>query len=158
MSLAVSPTPANILDLDDALTRLAERDSRKARLVELRYFGGMSCEEAANVIGTSVATANRDLKFARAWLRQELSPLFRKPDSLCISTVEIAGRCLCYVVEDATPTRSPAVWLVCRGTSSQPLAHILPGRRAVTPSFRTLIASLRSRFNRGSDEAARISA
>lgn len=74
VSLAVSPTPANILDLDDALTRLAERDSRKARLVELRYFGGMSCEEAANVIGTSVATANRDLKFARAWLRQELSP------------------------------------------------------------------------------------
>jgi len=71
--LAVDPAPADILDLDNALTRLAECDARKARLVELLFFAGMNCEEAAVILGTSVATANRDLKFARAWLRHELN-------------------------------------------------------------------------------------
>ena len=61
-----------VLDLDRALTRLAELDPRKARLVELRYFGGLTMDEAAEVMGTSSATLERDWRFARAFLRREL--------------------------------------------------------------------------------------
>jgi RNA polymerase sigma-70 factor, ECF subfamily len=61
-----------VLDLDRALERLAEADPRKAKLVELRYFGGLTMEEAAQVLGTSLATAERDWKFARAFLLREL--------------------------------------------------------------------------------------
>jgi RNA polymerase sigma factor (TIGR02999 family) len=62
-----------VLDLDTALGRLADFDPRKAKLVELRYFGGLTMEEAAAVLGTSVATAERDWKFARAFLIRELA-------------------------------------------------------------------------------------
>jgi RNA polymerase sigma factor (TIGR02999 family) len=55
-------------DLDDALRRLAEHDPRKARLVELRFFGGLTNAEAAEVLAVSVATVERDWSFARAWL------------------------------------------------------------------------------------------
>jgi RNA polymerase sigma factor (TIGR02999 family) len=61
-----------VLDLDGALERLADVDPRKAKLVELRYFGGLTIEEAAAVLGTSVATAERDWKFSRAFLIREL--------------------------------------------------------------------------------------
>lgn len=61
-----------LLDLDRALGRLAEVDPRKAKLVELRYFGGLTTEEAAESIGISVATAERDWKFSRAFLIREL--------------------------------------------------------------------------------------
>ena len=61
-----------VLDLDRALERLAEADPRKAKLVELRYFGGLTMEEAAQVLGASLATAERDWKFARAFLLREL--------------------------------------------------------------------------------------
>ena len=61
-----------ILDLDRALTALEARDPRKARIVELRYFGGLSYEELAEVTDLSPATVGRELKFARAWLRREL--------------------------------------------------------------------------------------
>ncbi|MDQ1451869.1 MAG: hypothetical protein QOK38_1735 [Acidobacteriaceae bacterium] len=64
---------ADILDLDRALDRLTQQDPRKAKLLELVYFGGLNCEEAAGVLTVSVATVNRDLKFARAWLRHELT-------------------------------------------------------------------------------------
>jgi RNA polymerase sigma factor (TIGR02999 family) len=59
--------------LDDALTALAALDSRQSRLVELRFFGGLSIDEAAEVLGVSAATANRDWVAARAWLLRELS-------------------------------------------------------------------------------------
>ena len=62
-----------VLDLDTALGRLADFDPRKAKMVELRYFGGLTMEEAAAVLGTSVATAERDWKFARAFLIRELA-------------------------------------------------------------------------------------
>ena len=62
-----------VLDLDTALGRLADFDPRKAKMVELRYFGGLTIEEAAAVLGTSVATAERDWKFARAFLIRELA-------------------------------------------------------------------------------------
>jgi RNA polymerase sigma-70 factor, ECF subfamily len=62
------------LALDDALTRFAAIDPAKARLVELRYFGGLSIPEAAAALGISQATAGREWAVARAWLRRELAP------------------------------------------------------------------------------------
>jgi DNA-directed RNA polymerase specialized sigma24 family protein len=59
--------------LDDALKALEEVDARKSRVVELRYFGGLSHEEAALVMGVSVATVRRDWSLARAWLFRELN-------------------------------------------------------------------------------------
>jgi RNA polymerase sigma factor (TIGR02999 family) len=61
-----------VLDLDRALNRLAEVDPRKAKLVELRYFGGLTIVEAAVAVGSSPATAERDWRFARAFLQREL--------------------------------------------------------------------------------------
>jgi RNA polymerase sigma factor (TIGR02999 family) len=65
--------PAQILDLNEALEQLALQDARKARLMEMHYFGGLTCDEAAVALAVSVATVNRDLKLARAWLRQALN-------------------------------------------------------------------------------------
>ena len=62
----------DVLDLNDALERLAEQDPRKASLVELRYFAGLGIEEAASALGVSPATAKREWRVARAWLRREL--------------------------------------------------------------------------------------
>jgi RNA polymerase sigma factor (TIGR02999 family) len=59
-------------DLDRALTRLAALNARQAKVVELRYFGGMTVEEAACVLGVSEKTVKRDWSVARAWLRREL--------------------------------------------------------------------------------------
>ena len=70
------PAPdMDVLELDDALRRLAEIDPDKARLVELRYFGGLSIEEAAEVLEISPATLKRHWNTARAWLRRELARL-----------------------------------------------------------------------------------
>ena len=62
-----------VLDLDGALAELAKVDPRKAKLVELRYFGCLNMEESAQVLGISLATAERDWKFSRAFLLRELS-------------------------------------------------------------------------------------
>ncbi len=67
-----------VLALDEALDALARIDSRKSRVVELRYFGGLSIEETAEVLGVSVDTVKRDWRMARAWLIAELTG---KPDS-----------------------------------------------------------------------------
>jgi RNA polymerase sigma factor (TIGR02999 family) len=64
----------DVLDLDHALTELAGFDERKAKLVELIYFGGMEVGEAASAAGISVATAHRELKLAKAWLYARLEP------------------------------------------------------------------------------------
>ena len=58
--------------LNEALIRLAEFDPRQAQLVELRFFGGLSNEEAASVLGVSVRTVKRDWNLAKAWLLREL--------------------------------------------------------------------------------------
>jgi RNA polymerase sigma factor (TIGR02999 family) len=63
----------DVLDLDAALTRLAAIDARKSRIAELRFFGGASLEEAAALLEVSMATAERDWQFARAWLFDALS-------------------------------------------------------------------------------------
>jgi RNA polymerase sigma-70 factor, ECF subfamily len=62
------PAAVELLDLDDALTRLAEFDARKSRLAEMRFFGGLTLEEAAEALGISIATAERDWQATRAWL------------------------------------------------------------------------------------------
>lgn len=62
----------NLVDLDDALKKLAEIDPQKSQLVELRYFGGLSIEETAEVLGVSVATINRQWRTAKAWLYNEV--------------------------------------------------------------------------------------
>jgi RNA polymerase sigma-70 factor (ECF subfamily) len=64
---------AEVLALDEALTSLSKIDPRKGRVVELRYFGGLSVEETAEVLGMSPETAKRDWKMAKAWLLRELS-------------------------------------------------------------------------------------
>jgi RNA polymerase sigma factor (TIGR02999 family) len=61
-----------LLALDAALLRLAEHDPLKARLVELRYFAGLTGDQAAAVLGISASSADRHWVFARAWLRREL--------------------------------------------------------------------------------------
>ncbi len=69
---AQEPTD-KLIALDDALAKLAENDSRKAELVKLRYFAGLTTKEAAETLGIATATAERDWAYARAWLQQEIS-------------------------------------------------------------------------------------
>ena len=64
---------ANVVAVDDALQRLAAIDLRQSQIVELRFFGGLSIEETANVLNVSPGTVMRDWTFARAWLRNEIS-------------------------------------------------------------------------------------
>jgi RNA polymerase sigma factor (TIGR02999 family) len=71
------PTDVDILDLDAALSELASFDSRKSRLVELRFFGGLSLEESAEALGLSRATVERDWQFARVWLYRRIT---QRPD------------------------------------------------------------------------------
>jgi RNA polymerase sigma factor (TIGR02999 family) len=69
----ISPERSDeLIDLDEALTKLAEIDERKSRVVELRYFGGMSVEETAHVLNVSEITIIRDWNMARAWLAREI--------------------------------------------------------------------------------------
>jgi len=63
----------DLVALDDALTMLEKLDPRQARTVELRFFGGLSLEEAAEVLHVSVSTVRRDWRMAQAWLHQQLS-------------------------------------------------------------------------------------
>jgi len=64
---------ANVVALDDALTSLAAIDSRKSQIVELRFFGGLSIEETAEVLAISPGTVMRDWTLAKAWLRREMT-------------------------------------------------------------------------------------
>jgi len=71
--IAVEEQAEALLDLDRALERLAAHDPRIARIVECRYFAGLSEEETAEALGMSLRTAQREWKRARAWLREALS-------------------------------------------------------------------------------------
>jgi RNA polymerase sigma-70 factor (ECF subfamily) len=66
-------TIPGITDLDEALGRLEAQDARKAKIVELLFFGGLTYEETAAALGISEATVHRDLKMAKAWLHRDLS-------------------------------------------------------------------------------------
>jgi RNA polymerase sigma factor (sigma-70 family) len=70
---AAGSDSSDALDLDRLLQRLDRINRRASRLVELRYFGGLTLEETAEVIGISLPTAKRDWQFARAWLHEQLS-------------------------------------------------------------------------------------
>jgi RNA polymerase sigma factor (TIGR02999 family) len=61
-----------LVALDDALVALAKFDERKVRIIELRYFGGLSLDETAGALGLSVTTIGHELRLARAWLRREI--------------------------------------------------------------------------------------
>jgi RNA polymerase sigma factor (TIGR02999 family) len=68
-------TPSyDLLALDEALNRLNEIDNRKSQVVELRFFGGMSVEESAEVLKVSAETVKRDWRLAKVWLMRELTP------------------------------------------------------------------------------------
>jgi RNA polymerase sigma factor (TIGR02999 family) len=67
-------SPDELIDLDEALTRLSSVDARAAKLVKLRLFAGLSIDEAASALGIVRRTAQRDWSFARAWLFEQLSP------------------------------------------------------------------------------------
>jgi RNA polymerase sigma factor (TIGR02999 family) len=63
----------DLIALDEALTRLAKLDAQQERLIELRYFGGLTLDEAAQTLGISRATAARDWQWAKAWLLREMT-------------------------------------------------------------------------------------
>jgi RNA polymerase sigma factor (TIGR02999 family) len=71
-ALVAPEIDVDLLALDEALERLAAHDPQKAKLVELRYFAGLSVDEAAEVLGVSPRTLHREWRFTRAWLRREL--------------------------------------------------------------------------------------
>lgn len=64
----------DILELEDALARLTELDARQARIVELKFFAGLTSEQIAHIIGVSVRTVDGDWAMAKAWLRLQLLP------------------------------------------------------------------------------------
>jgi RNA polymerase sigma factor (TIGR02999 family) len=73
--LAIAPAPdVDLLALDEALTRLATVDPQQSRVVELRFFAGLTIDETAEVLGTSPATVGREWTLAKAWLYAELGP------------------------------------------------------------------------------------
>jgi len=73
LELTVDDPPDELLSLDEALSKLAIEHPDKAQLVNLRYFGGLTHEEAAQALGISTSTADRSWAFARAWLYREMS-------------------------------------------------------------------------------------
>lgn len=66
--------PSILIALDDTLNELARKDTQKSRLIEMRYFGGMTAEDSAEVLGISVSEVRRHLRVAQAWLQRELRP------------------------------------------------------------------------------------
>lgn len=73
VTVEVEACGIELLALDEALDALGRIDNRKSRVIELRYFGGLSLEETAEVLGISLETAKRDWKMARAWLYTQLT-------------------------------------------------------------------------------------
>ena len=73
LEVAVSETSFDLLALDQALNRLAEKEEQLARVVELRFFSGLDVPETAEVLGVSESTIKRDWAMARAWLHRELT-------------------------------------------------------------------------------------
>jgi RNA polymerase sigma-70 factor (ECF subfamily) len=71
----ISAPSVDILALDEALQQLGEVDPQQCRVVELRFFGGLSVEETAEALGISPATVKRDWTTAKAWLHHELTTL-----------------------------------------------------------------------------------
>ena len=73
LSAAIDNQPDNLIELDEALTKLAGEDADVAELVKLRYFGGLTLEQAAEMKGISRRTASRHWNYARLWLYREMT-------------------------------------------------------------------------------------
>jgi RNA polymerase sigma-70 factor, ECF subfamily len=73
LEMVGTESPEYLIELDQALDRLAALDDKQARVVELRFFGGLSVEETAEVMGVTSRTINRHWRVARAWLHRELT-------------------------------------------------------------------------------------
>jgi RNA polymerase sigma factor (TIGR02999 family) len=73
LTVGVSDTNFDLLALDEALTRLEAREEHLAKIVELRFFSGLSVEDTAQVLGVSDSTVKRDWQMAKAWLHRELT-------------------------------------------------------------------------------------
>jgi RNA polymerase sigma factor (sigma-70 family) len=71
-AIAAPEIDEDLLELDAALDKLAAKDPRKAELIKLRYFAGLTIEQAADALGISTTTADRDWSYARAWLYREI--------------------------------------------------------------------------------------
>lgn len=69
---AAADRPAEMIRLDDALSALEKQDERKARLIEMRFFGGLTAEESAAALGMEVPAVRRELRLAQVWLEREL--------------------------------------------------------------------------------------
>jgi RNA polymerase sigma factor (TIGR02999 family) len=86
--LAPIETPPEIVAVDDALCELERRDPQKAKLIELRFFGGLTAEDSAEALGLPVQTVRRELRVAQAWLQRELS---RRKDNSDKASSDNAG-------------------------------------------------------------------
>ena len=116
--LAAQPAvEMDLLALDGALSELAALDERQVQLVELRFFGGLTLEEAARSLDVSLATANRDWAMARAWLRRRLRGRYPAP----------LGR------PGPTATRGPADDVLDDRAPAGHVRRVLAGRRAALP-------------------------
>jgi RNA polymerase sigma factor (TIGR02999 family) len=73
LPVSANERSVDLIALDDALNRLAKLDKRQAKVVELRYFSGLSIDETAEILGVSNATVRLDWNLAKAWLRQEIT-------------------------------------------------------------------------------------
>lgn len=73
MEASVENNVSDLLALDEALNRLEETDERMCKMIEMRYFGGLTITETAEALGVSHTTVEKDWKFARAWLQREMS-------------------------------------------------------------------------------------
>jgi RNA polymerase sigma factor (TIGR02999 family) len=83
LSVAQGKDDVDVVAIDDALNALAEVDPRQSRVVELRFFAGLSLEETSEAMGIATATVQRDWTAARAWLHREISrrPISPRPVS-----------------------------------------------------------------------------
>ena len=79
--MRVDPALTDLVAVDEALTQLEHSDPRKAQIVSLRYFAGLSVEETAAALDLSPATVKNEWKFARAWLHRALGPIGETPDA-----------------------------------------------------------------------------
>ena len=118
--IAAESRSIDLLALDEALERLAALDERQARVVELRFFGGLSVEEAAEVLNISPATIKREWSMAKAWLHAELSA--KAPDAAGVAArcppIGTAGRnsrlCSTPLSSEPAPTRAELLERACR--------------------------------------------
>ena len=91
--LVFSPSKsASLIALDEALTRLESFDARKAQVVELRYFSGMSVEETAEALKVSLRSVQRDWKLARLWLYRELTHVCDEDSPTVAAGLRHAGK------------------------------------------------------------------